>query len=320
MLRAADVWFGYDAQTPVLRGVSLAVPAAGIVGILGPNGSGKTTLLRMLAGTRQPQRGAVTLDDVPLSRLSRASLARRMAIVPQETQLAFDYTVAEVAMMGRYPHLGPFEIEGPADLAVIDETLASTGTLELKDRSFATLSGGEKQRVVIAAALAQIFRLKAETTEIQRRATARTPAESCSFRLQAESEGGFLLLDEPTASLDLAYQLEIAALLRQLHRDRGVAVVISTHDLGLAGTICDHLLLIRDGTVVADGATDDVLTPDNVRRVYGVEAEVIRHASGHLMVVPVRRVDGTGGDERSGASDEARAQRSEWSGAGGPRD
>ena len=164
MLRATDVWFGYDADRPVLRGVSLAVPSGGIVGILGPNGSGKTTLLRMLAGTRQPQRGAVTLDDEPLSRLSRAALARRMAIVPQETQLAFDYTVAEVAMMGRYPHLGPFEIEGPADLAVIDETLASTGTLALKDRSFATLSGGEKQRVVIAAALAQIFRLKAEST------------------------------------------------------------------------------------------------------------------------------------------------------------
>jgi iron complex transport system ATP-binding protein len=268
MLRAADVWFGYDAGTLVLRGVSLAVPAAGIVGILGPNGSGKTTLLRMLAGTRQPQRGAVTLDDQPLARFSRAALARRMAIVPQETQLAFDYTVAEVAMMGRYPHLGPFEIEGPADIAVIDETLSSTGTLALKERSFATLSGGEKQRVVIAAALAQIFRLKAETTS-----------------------PGYLLLDEPTASLDLGYQLEITALLRRLHRERGVAVVISTHDLGLAGTICDHLVLIRDGAVVADGATDDVLTPENVRRVYGVEADVIRHASGHLMVVPVRRTD-----------------------------
>ena len=266
MLRAADVWFGYDAGTPVLRGVSLAVPAAAIVGILGPNGSGKTTLLRMLAGTRQPQRGAVTLDDTPLSRFSRAALARRMAIVPQETQLAFDYSVAEVAMMGRYPHLGPFEIEGPADIAVIEETLASTGTLELKNRSFATLSGGEKQRVVIAAALAQIFR-----------------------------ESGYLLLDEPTASLDLAYQLEIATLLRQLHRERGVAVVISTHDLGLAGTICDHLLLIRNGAVVAEGATDDVLTPDNVRRVYGVEADIVRHASGHLMVVPTRRLhDGNG--------------------------
>src|SRR5688572_24916850 len=143
MLRAADVWFAYDT-TPVLRAVRLDVPAAGIIGILGPNGSGKTTLLRVLAGTRRPQRGTVTLDGEPLSSFSRADLARRMAVVPQETHLAFDYTVAEVTMMGRYPHLGAFEIEGPEDIAVIDETLASTGTLHLKDRLFATLSGGEK--------------------------------------------------------------------------------------------------------------------------------------------------------------------------------
>src|SRR6188508_2176150 len=147
MLQATDVWFGYDAAAPVVRGVSLLVPSGGIIGILGPNGSGKTTLLRMLAGTRQPQRGSITLDGAPLSRFTRTDLARRMAVVPQETQLAFDYTVAEVAMMGRYPHLGPFQIEVPDDVAVIDETLAATGTLHLKDRLFATLSGGEKQRV-----------------------------------------------------------------------------------------------------------------------------------------------------------------------------
>src|SRR5829696_6597948 len=199
MLTASDLWFGYDERKPVVRGVSLSVPPGGIVGILGPNGSGKTTLLRMLAGTRRPQRGAVTLDGEPLTRFTRGALARRMAVVPQETQLAFDYTVAEVAMMGRYPHLGAFEIEGPSDLAVVEETLASTGTLQLKDRLFATLSGGEKQRVVIAAALAQIFR------------------DDRNFRLKAEATGpgetGYLLLDEPTASLDLGYQLEVAALL-----------------------------------------------------------------------------------------------------------
>jgi iron complex transport system ATP-binding protein len=266
MLQATDVWFGYDADKPVVRGVNLSVPAAGIVGILGPNGSGKTTLLRMLAGTRQPQRGSVTLDGTPLTRFTRTALARRMAVVPQETQLAFDYTVAEVAMMGRYPHLGAFEIEGPADLAVVEETLTSTGTLHLKDRLFATLSGGEKQRVVIAAALAQIFRLQAEET-------------------------GYLLLDEPTASLDLGYQLEVASLLTKLHQDRRVAIVISTHDLGLAGTLCGSLMLIRDGVVVASGLTDEVLTPANVREVYGVDADVIRHSSGHRVVVPVRRTN-----------------------------
>jgi iron complex transport system ATP-binding protein len=260
MLRAADVWFAYD-RAPVLRAVSVTAPDAGILGILGPNGSGKTTLLRLLAGTRRPQRGTVTIDDAPLASLSRGDLARRMAVVPQETHLAFDYTVAEVAMMGRYPHLGAFEIEGPADVAVIEETLGSTGTLHLKDRLFATLSGGEKQRVVIASALSQIFRPKAE--------------------------GGYLLLDEPTASLDLGYQLEVAALIRRLHTSRGVTIVISTHDLGLAGTVCDRLLMIRAGEVVAEGDTDRVLTVDNVRAVFGVEAEIIQRPSGQRIVVPV---------------------------------
>jgi len=271
MLNAADVWFGYDAHKPVLRGVSLTIPADGLVGILGPNGSGKTTLLRLLSGTRRPQRGTVTIDGQPLPRFSRTALARRMAIVPQETHLAFDYSVAEVAMMGRYPHLGAFEIEGPSDVAVIEGALASTGTLHLKDRSFATLSGGEKQRVVIAAALAQ---LKHEGYE------------------GGEGYEGYLLLDEPTASLDLGYQLEVADLLKKLHESRRAAIVISTHDLGLAGTLCERLLLVRDGAVVAEGPTDAVLTPENVQAVYGVEADILRHSSGHRVVVPVKRVDG----------------------------
>jgi len=278
MLQASSVTFGYDEQKPVLRDVSVNVPAGGIVGILGPNGSGKTTLLRLLAGTRHPQAGTVTLDGTPLTALSRVALARRMAVVPQETQLAFDYTVAEVAMMGRYAHLGPFEIEGPSDIAVVDEALASTGTLPLKDRLFATLSGGEKQRVVIAAALAQIFRLKPEATK----------SGPGGFRLQP-GEFGYLLLDEPTASLDLGYQLDVAALLQQLHAERGVTIVISTHDLTLAGSLCRRVLLLRDGVVQAEGPTDATLTPHNIRGLFGVEVDVIRHASGRRVLVPTGR-------------------------------
>ena len=271
MLQAADVWFAYD-KTPVLRAVSLTVPDAGVIGILGPNGSGKTTLLRMLAGTRRPQRGSVTIDGTALTAFSRAELARRMAVVPQETQLAFDYTVAEVTMMGRYPHLRGFEIEGPADVALIEEALASTGTIHLKDRLFATLSGGEKQRVVIAAALAQI---STRGTSPQR----------------GLAGAGYLLLDEPTASLDLGYQLEVAALLRRLHDERGVSIVISTHDLGLAGTLCDRLIMIRQGEITADGPADEVLTAEHVRRVFGVDAEIIQRPNGQRIVVPLRPVE-----------------------------
>jgi iron complex transport system ATP-binding protein len=264
MLNVEDAWFGYDERQPVLKGVSLSVPPEAVVGILGPNGSGKTTLLRLLAGTRHPHRGAAALDGAPLARSSRAELARRLAVVPQETQLAFDYTVGEVAMMGRYPHLGPFEIEGPRDAAVVEQALASTGTAHLADRPFATLSGGEKQRVVIAAALAQLS-------------------------AEGMSRSRYLLLDEPTASLDLAYQLEIAALLKRLHDERRAAIVICTHDISLAGTLCDTLLLMRDGVIVASGAVDDVLTSANLQRVYDVETEITRHPSGQRIVVPIRR-------------------------------
>ena len=182
LLQAADLEFGYPGLPPVLRGVSMDIPAGGFVGILGPNGSGKTTLLRALAGVIRPVRGEVRLDNVSISQVPRRTLARRMAVVPQETHLAFDYTVLEVVMMGRYPHLGTFELEGPQDFAIAREALAATGTSPLEDRRFDTLSGGEKQRVIVAAALAQI-----------------TAAQS----------DGILLLDEPTVALDLAYQLEL---------------------------------------------------------------------------------------------------------------
>jgi iron complex transport system ATP-binding protein len=306
MLTVSDAWFGYDERRPVLKGIGLSVAPDAIVGILGPNGSGKTTLLRLLAGTRQPQRGRVTLDGEAMDRTPRQALARRLAVVPQETQLAFDYTAGEVAMMGRYAHLGAFEIEGPRDMAIVDEALAATGTLALKDRPFATLSGGEKQRVVIAAALAQVSggdgangtgvtaeerRNEAERKQYGFRSSPLPRSSVCDARPVPSALPRYLLLDEPTASLDLAYQLEIAALLKHLHAERRAAIVISTHDIGLAGTLCDTLVLIRDGAVVASGATDEVLTPEILRRVYDVEAEISRHPSGQRVVVPIKRVE-----------------------------
>ena len=241
------------------------MPANGFVGILGPNGSGKTTLLRLLAGTRQPSRGNVLLDDVDLARVARSVVARRMAVVPQDTHLAFDFTALEVVLMGRYPHLSAFEIEGPRDIAIARDALAATGTLAFEDRLFDTLSGGERQRVVIAAALAQIS--------------------------GADDKTGVLLLDEPTAALDLAYQLEVASLLRDLHKRTQIAIVVSTHDLNFAAGLCQTLVLLKDGIVIAAGPTGDVLTADNIRALYDVEADVQVHAeAGHLVVVPLRRV------------------------------
>ncbi len=260
LLWADKVSFRYAADAPlVVDGASVRLAEGALTGILGPNGSGKTTLLRLLSGTRRPTAGRVLLGDRPLDQLSRREAAQQIAVVPQETELAFEYRAIEIVLMGRHPHLGVFTVEGPDDVRIAQAALTSTDTSHLADRYFHELSGGEKQRVVIAAALAQSARL--------------------------------LLLDEPTASLDLGYQLEIAALLQRLNQDRGVTMAISTHDLNLAASICRELILVRDGRVLASGATADVLTPDNIRQLYDVEATVqTSRDSGHMIVVPVRRV------------------------------
>ena len=263
MLRADNVSFRYDTAE-VLHGVSLGLSNAGLTGVLGPNGSGKTTLLRLMGGLQTPSTGRITLDDRDLSTYPRRMLARRMATVPQETYLAFDYSVLEIVLMGRYPHLPTFAIEGPTDLRYAADALAATGTLNLATRSFATLSGGEKQRVVIASALAQLY-----TAD------------------ETEPGSHVLLLDEPTASLDLAYQLEIASLIRKLNA-MGIAILISTHDLTLAAAICRDLVMLREGRVLATGPTQDVLTESMVKSLYGVDALVTRHpATDHVLVIPV---------------------------------
>ena len=260
LLWADNVSFRYAPDAPlVVDGVTVRLASGALTGILGPNGSGKTSLLRLLSGTRRPTAGRVLLGERPLDALSRREIAQQIAVVPQETELAFEYTAIEIVLMGRHPHLGLFTVEGPADLQIAQQAMASTGTEALAHRPFHQLSGGEKQRVVIAAALAQSARL--------------------------------LLLDEPTASLDLGYQLEISALLKTLNHDHGVTMAISTHDLNLAASICRELILMRDGRIVATGPINEVLTPENVRRLYDVEADVHVHKeTGHMTVVPVRRI------------------------------
>jgi iron complex transport system ATP-binding protein len=269
-LVADGVSFGYSRAEPVLNEVRAVVPRGGLVGILGPNGSGKTTLLRLLAGLQPPWRGRVTLDGTDLKVLGRAAAARRIAVVPQETQLAFDYSVLEMAVMGRYPHLGTFEVEGPDDLQMARQSLRATGTEQLESRLFNTLSGGEKQRVVIASALAQFG----------------APQETPAGRTEV------LLLDEPTASLDLAYQLEIRSILLELNRTRGLTVVISTHDLNMAAGLCRDLILLDRGRVLAAGPIETMLNPTLIQQLYDVEVDITTHPrTGHLMIVPVARVE-----------------------------
>jgi iron complex transport system ATP-binding protein len=268
-LLADGVSFSYDPSQPVLTDVRAVVERGGLVGILGPNGSGKTTLLRLLGGLLTPERGQVTLDGVDLRTLGRAAAARRIAVVPQETQLAFEYTVLEMAVMGRYPHLGSFEIEGPDDLAIARDALRATGTLHLESRYFNTLSGGEKQRVVIAGALSQF--------------SSHDPSRTNSTEV--------LLLDEPTASLDLAYQLEIRSILLHLNQQRHLTIVVSTHDLNLAAGLCRDLILLDRGRVLAAGPAERMLQPALIRQLYGVDVDISVHAqTGRLTVVPLARI------------------------------
>lgn len=262
MLQADNVSFAYGrpgARTPrVLDGVSLDVSRGTIVGLLGPNGSGKTTLLRVIGGVLAPQSGQVLIDGRPIEQLTRRDVARRIAVVPQETRSTFDFSVMDMVLMGRYPHLGPFELEGARDQEIARDALHATGTGGLAARSFGTLSGGEKQRVVIAGALAQA--------------------------------SDILLLDEPTAALDLRYQFEIASLLRTLNAERATTMIVSTHDLNLAAALCTQVVLLRQGSVIAHGSTAQTLTAANIRRLYDVDADVQFHErAGHLTVVPVGR-------------------------------
>jgi iron complex transport system ATP-binding protein len=263
-LNGDRVSYTYNRRTGVeavkaLREVSVRVDRGSFTGLIGPNGCGKTTLLKLLAGVLSPDAGSVSLDGRALATMSKRHVARRIAVVPQETHPAFEYTVLEMALMGRHPHLGAFQLEGPADLAIAREALTATGTSHLAERSYMSLSGGEKQRVVIASALTQ-------SAEV-------------------------LLLDEPTASLDLGYQLEIGLLLQRLNRERSATLVMATHDLNLAASLCDTLVMMRNGRVIASGNTTEVLTSAMVRQLYDVEADVrVHELAGHLTVVPLARL------------------------------
>ncbi|MFI8252178.1 ABC transporter ATP-binding protein [Streptomyces filamentosus] len=224
----------------VLDGVTLAPRPGTLTGLLGPNGSGKSTLLRLLAGVLAPDAGVVTLDGDPLGSVPRRALARRVAVVEQHADTQVDLTVADAVRLGRIPHRRAWSPATAADEEAVRSALARTGLSGLAHRTWRTLSGGERQRVQIARALAQ------------------EPRE--------------LLLDEPTNHLDIQHQLDLLALVSGLR----LTCVVALHDLNLAAMHCDHLVVLREGRVVAAGPVRDVLTERLVADVYGVRATVTR--------------------------------------------
>jgi iron complex transport system ATP-binding protein len=248
----AGVSFGYDLpdgrRREVLHAIDLTLARGDLVALVGTNGSGKTTLLRLLTGVLKADAGQVRFDGRPLSAWRRIDLARHVAVLPQQLDLPVGFRVAELVEMGRAPHARRLFASTEADERAVARALADADALDLADRFADELSGGERQRVLVAMALAQ--------------------------------EPDLLLLDEPTLHLDLAHQVALLAAIRRLRDQRGLTVLAVLHDLNLAAAFAPRVAVLDEGRVVADGAPGEVLSPDLVRRVFGVAVDEARTSDG----------------------------------------
>lgn len=235
--------------TGILHGVDIDVHSGEFVGIIGPNGSGKSTLLKCIYRVLQPSAGVISLDSVPLDSLKTRESAKRIAVVSQHNPVGFDFTVLEMVLMGRSPHKKAMERDNAKDYRIVREAIETVGLAGMEERIFATLSGGERQRVILAQALAQ-----------------QTPC---------------LVLDEPTNHLDIKYQLQLMDIVKGL----GVTVVAAIHDLNIAAEYCDRLYALVDGEIIAEGAPEEVLTPEWIRRIYEVDSQIISDERGKIHVL-----------------------------------
>jgi len=251
-LEMQNVQIGYGHKT-VIKDVTLQVRPGEMVGLIGPNGSGKSTIIRALSHVIPPSSGKILLDGKDISRIPRRDLARLLGVVPQMPLLPSAFTAFEIVLMGRNPHLGLFQYEGPGELAITWQAMEKTATHTLAERRVNELSGGEIQCLLIARVLAQ------ETKAI--------------------------LLDEPTANLDIGRQVEILDLIKNLCVQNNLAVLAALHDLNLAVQYCNRLLLINNGRIHAEGTPAEVITAQNIKEVYGAEGCVYTHPVNNLPTV-----------------------------------
>jgi iron complex transport system ATP-binding protein len=233
--------YTYD-EKPVLDAISLSVNRGEIIGILGPNGCGKTTLLKNLNRNLHPHGGCIMVDGTDIENITKKQIAQSLAVVPQTNEIRFAFTVRDIVAMGRMPFQESFRGESSQDLAIIDRAIEQTGLTPLADRFINTVSGGERQRAIIARAIAQ------------------TPK--------------IILMDEPTLHLDINMQFEVLDLVSGLSRKNNLTVVIVSHDLPMVTRYCDRVVLIHDHKIFAVGTPEDVLTPNNMRTVFNVDAEL----------------------------------------------
>lgn len=261
VVSAEGLRYAYGESGFALDVAHFDVPVGTVTAIIGPNGAGKSTLLRIAAGVLSPQTGRVQLDEKPLAALNRRDVAKRLGYLPQETRAQFDYTVGELVALGRFPHVGGFATLTAADEAVVRRAVMQTEMDTLRDRPLSHLSGGERKRAFLASVLAQ--------------------------------EPGVLLMDEPTASLDIHHQARFFRLLRELAAG-GMAVAVVTHEVNLAALFADRLILMARGAIFARGKPRDVLTASTVSELYGDDILLHAHPQSGLPVVLPAQTSGEG--------------------------
>ena len=236
-----DICFSYETRA-IFSGINLEMETGCFHGVLGANGSGKTTLLDLLSGHLKPENGNILLDGRPLDDLKAGELAKKCALVPQDFRVNFSFTVEQVVMMGRYPHLGRFSAPGVKDRELVDQAMAATGVSDFSGRHVTELSGGERQRVVFARALAQ--------------------------------DASYLILDEATSNLDIRHTLSLMTLVADRVKNNGLTVISVMQDLNLAARFCRSLVFLKNGRAVAHGTVDEVFTASVIKEVFDVSSRV----------------------------------------------
>ncbi|MCU7848981.1 MAG: ABC transporter ATP-binding protein [Candidatus Thiodiazotropha sp. (ex Lucinoma kastoroae)] len=256
LLSGQALCFSCDAQS-ILDDVDITLAGGEMLGLIGPNGAGKSTLLRLLAGVITADKGVLSLEGKPISTVTPRERARRIAYLPQLSEIAWPMSVERLVALGRIPHLEPWQHPGPYDTEIIERVIAETDLLPYRDRPFNTLSGGEQARVVLARAMV--------------------------------SEPDILLADEPVSALDPAHQLDVMTLLSK-HCEAGHSVIVVLHDLNLAAHFCRRLKLLYQGRTLAEGDTNQVLTPQNLEKAYAIEMNPSADQSPTRFHLPWRRI------------------------------
>lgn len=244
MISLQKIDFAYAAEI-ILREITFSISEGEFVGIIGPNGAGKSTLLKLLDNILVPAEGELLLFDAPLGSYQRKELARLIGYVPQNFTTAFNYTAYDIVMMGRFPYISAFSSGSENDRKIVRTSMEATEVWELRERLFSDLSGGERQRVVLASALAQ--------------------------------EPKLLLLDEPTATLDIRHQIHFFGILKELQREQNMTIVSVTHDVNLAIRYCDRMLVMKNGKIIADGHPAEIIDENLIHSVYDIGVKIIDH-------------------------------------------